>query len=185
MTSHLSVAPPSGAAVGPRGGKCLTFSLGAEEFALPILTVREIIGFMDITAVPQAPSHVRGVINLRGRVISIVDLRVQFGMPTSERSENTCIIVIETAASGGDSRKLLTGIVVDRVGEVLNIADDAVEATPHFGAGCETNFITGMAKVGKSIKILLDINAVLDAGHAGMPAIPAIPAQPLPMPQAA
>lgn len=141
-----------------QGGKCLTFSLGAEEFAVPILAVREIIGFMEITAVPQSPPHVRGVINLRGRVIPVVDLRVQFGMARSERSEQTCIIVIETADS---TRKRLHGIVVDRVGEVISIADDAIEAPPSFGANSDNAFITGMAKVGQSIKILLDIDQVL------------------------
>ncbi len=148
-------------AIAPRGlgGKCLTFALGNEEFGVAILSVREIVGFMEVTAVPQSPPHIRGVINLRGRVITVVDLRAQFGMSARAPNEQTCIIVIETVTQ--DARKLLTGIIVDRVGEVLQINDDAIEAPPSFGAGCEVDFITGMAKVGKSIKIMLDINRVL------------------------
>lgn len=141
-----------------QGGKHLTFALGHEEFAIPILAVREIIGFIEVTAVPRTPSHVRGVINLRGRVISVIDLRGRFGMASVEATEQTCIIVIETEQAG---RKLLTGIVVDRVGEVLNIADEAIEAPPVLGSGSDAAFITGMAKVGQSIKIVIDIDQVL------------------------
>jgi purine-binding chemotaxis protein CheW len=166
MADNLKGATRGVAPSKPRGGKCLTFALGQEEFAAPILTVREIIGFMDITAVPQAPAHVRGVINLRGRVISVIDLRSQFGMSPCTPGEQTCIIVIETNSPESGRPKLLTGVIVDRVGEVINISDDDVEATPSFGAGCETDFITGMAKVGKSIKILLDIDAILNSGGA-------------------
>ena len=126
--------------------------------------VREIIGSMEITAVPQSPPYVRGVINLRGRVISVIDLRARFDLAPRAESEQTCIIVVEAhsheAGDGSAPRKLLTGIVVDRVGEVLNIAGDAIEAPPEFG-GTDNAFITGMAKVGQSIKILLDLDAVL------------------------
>lgn len=171
MSVQTVVAASRGESQGAtHGGKCLTFSLGHEEFAVPILAVREIIGFMDITAVPQSPAHVRGVINLRGRVIPVVDLRVQFGMERSDRSEQTCIIVIETADS---ARKRLHGIVVDRVGEVLSIAGDDIEAPPTFGAQVDNSFITGMAKVGQSIKILLDIGRVLGGvADAATDAIP-------------
>jgi purine-binding chemotaxis protein CheW len=141
-----------------RGGKYLTFVLGNEEYGLAILKVREIIGFMDITAVPRTPDYVRGVINLRGQVISVIDLRAKFGMAMAERTEHTCIIVVEMIQEG---RKLSTGIIVDRVSEVLNIAAENVEDAPAFGCGVKTDFIVGMGKIGSSVKILLDIDRVL------------------------
>ena len=143
-----------------RGGKYLTFALGKEEYGLEILKVREIIGYMDITAVPRTPSYVRGVINLRGQVISVVDLRAKFDMDRAERTEQTCIIVVEI---NRDGRKLNTGIVVDKVSEVLNIASEAVEEAPTFGASVNTDFILGMGKIGQSVKILLDIDRVLSS----------------------
>lgn len=155
-----------------RGGKYLTFALGREEYGLEILKVREIIGFMEITAVPRTPPYVKGVINLRGQVISVVDLRAKFAMPPAEKTEQTCIIVVEiTARDGG---RLSTGIIVDRVSEVLNIADDAIEPAPEFGAALDTRFILGMGKIAQSVKILLDIDRVLSAAelestHASAP----------------
>jgi purine-binding chemotaxis protein CheW len=108
--------------------------------------------------VPQTPSHVKGVINLRGQVIPVVDLRTKFGMATTEVTDETCIIVVEITQSG---RKFNTGIVVDRVQEVLDIAGNDIEEAPQFGASVDTDFILGMAKIGESVKILLDINKVL------------------------
>jgi len=140
------------------GGKYLTFALGKEEYGLEILKVREIIGYMDITAVPRTPSYVRGVINLRGQVISVVDLRAKFGMEAAQRTEQTCIIVVEIKS--GD-RKLSTGIIVDRVSEVLNIPGENIEEPPTFGASVATDFILGMGKIGQAVKILLDIDRVL------------------------
>ena len=139
-------------------GKYLTFALGQEEYGLAILKVREIIGVMDITAVPRTPGYVTGVINLRGQVIAVVDLRAKFGMERVGRTEQTCIIVVEISQDG---RKLNTGIIVDRVSEVLNIAADHIEEPPSFGDAVDTAFILGMGKVGKSVKILLDIDKVL------------------------
>ncbi|MHC4541640.1 MAG: chemotaxis protein CheW [Planctomycetota bacterium] len=139
-------------------GKYLTFALGPEEYGLEILKVREIIGYMDITAVPQTPHHVKGVINLRGQVIPVIDLRAKFGMETTEVTEETCIIVVET--SQGD-RKFSTGIVVDHVQEVLDIAGEDIEEAPQFGSSVNTDFILGMGKIGESVKILLDIDKVL------------------------
>jgi purine-binding chemotaxis protein CheW len=127
------------------GGKYLTFALGKEEYGLEILKVREIIGYMDITAVPKTPSYVRGVINLRGQVISVVDLRAKFGMEAAQRTDETCIIVVEIKS--GDSRKLSTGIIVDRVSEVLNIPGENIEEPPTFGATVATDFIVGMGKI--------------------------------------
>jgi len=139
-------------------GKYLTFALANEEYGLEILKVREIIGYMDITAVPQTPAHVKGVINLRGQVIPVVDLRAKFGMETTEVTEETCIIVVEIAH--GD-RKFSTGIVVDHVQEVLDIAGEDIEEAPQFGSAVNTDFILGMGKIGNSVKILLDIDRVL------------------------
>jgi purine-binding chemotaxis protein CheW len=140
--------------------KYLTFALGAEEYGLEILKVREIIGYMEVTAVPQTPGYVKGVINLRGQVIPVVDLRAKFGMEPAEVTEQTCIIVVEIAH---DRRKFSTGIVVDRVQEVLDIGADAVEDAPQFSTSMDTEFILGMAKIGDSVKILLDIDRVLGA----------------------
>lgn len=139
-------------------GKYLTFALGNEEFGLEILKVREIIGFMEVTAVPQTPPHVKGVINLRGQVIPVVDLRMNFGMEEAEVTEQTCIIVVEIDVDG---RQFQTGIVVDRVSEVLDIAQKDIEDAPQFGSTVDTDFILGMGKIGESVKILLDIDKVL------------------------
>jgi purine-binding chemotaxis protein CheW len=149
-------------------GKYLTFALGAEEYGLEILKVREIIGYMDITAVPQTPSHVKGVINLRGQVIPVVDLRAKFGMEAVEVTDETCIIVVEISQR---QRKFSTGIVVDRVQEVLDIDGSDIEEAPQFGASVDTDFILGMAKIGESVKILLDIDKVLTNEDADDPAL--------------
>jgi purine-binding chemotaxis protein CheW len=138
--------------------KYLTFALAHEEYGLEILKVREIIGYMDITAVPQTPSYIKGVVNLRGQVIPVVDLRTKFGMETTEVTDQTCIIVVEITQAG---RKFNTGIVVDRVQEVLDIAGKDIEEAPQFGAAVDTDFILGMGKIGESVKILLDIDKVL------------------------
>jgi len=145
--------------VGPeREGKYLTFALAQEEYGLGILKVREIIGYMDVTALPQTPHYVKGVINLRGQVIPVVDLRAKFGMEAVELTDETCIIVVEIAQH---QRKSSTGIIVDRVQEVLDIDGGDIEAAPQFDASVRTDFILGMAKVGESVKILLDIDRVL------------------------
>jgi purine-binding chemotaxis protein CheW len=143
-----------------RAGKYLTFALGKEEYGLEILKVREIIGYMDITAVPRTPDHVKGVINLRGQVISVVDLRTKFDMEPIERTDQTCIIVVDIQQGG---RRLNTGIVVDRVSEVLSISADKIEDAPAFDASVQVDFILGMGKIGDTVKILLDIDRVLSA----------------------
>jgi purine-binding chemotaxis protein CheW len=145
-------------------GKYLTFCLGEEEYGLRILKVREIIGYMDVTAVPRTPAYVRGVINLRGQVIPVVDLRAKFAMGPAERTQQTCIIVVETQP---DRRKVSTGIVVDRVQEVLDVAAGQIEPPPSFGPAVDVSFILGMGKVGQGVKILLDIDKVLAADRDG------------------
>jgi purine-binding chemotaxis protein CheW len=141
-----------------REGKYLTFSLGQEEYGIGILKVKEIIGMMRITPVPQTPEFVKGVINLRGKVIPVIDLRLRFGMPSIDYNERTCIVVVEITGATG---KIHIGIVVDSVSEVLNIKGSDIEDTPAFGTNLNTDFILGMAKTGGGVKILLDINKVL------------------------
>jgi len=141
-------------------GKYLTFTLAQEEYGLEILKVREIIGMMDITAIPQTPDFVKGVINLRGRVIPVIDLRLKFGLPPMEYGERTCIIVVEVHSDLG---ALQMGVVVDSVSEVLNILGGDIEPPPAFGTRIKTHYILGIAKTKGSIKILLDIDRVLTA----------------------
>jgi purine-binding chemotaxis protein CheW len=145
-------------AMADREGKYLTFALAHEEYGIGILKVKEIIGMMSITTIPQTPEFVKGVINLRGKVIPVVDLRLKFGMEEIEYAERTCIIVVEIAGASG---AVLMGIVVDSVSEVLNIRGDDIEDAPTFGACLNTKYISGMAKIEGSVKILLDIDRVL------------------------
>ncbi|MDR1658402.1 MAG: chemotaxis protein CheW [Deltaproteobacteria bacterium] len=150
--------PNKGRAAGQEG-KFLTFSLANEEYGIGILKVREIIGMMPIRTVPQTPSFVKGVINLRGKVIPVVDLRLKFSMSEAEYNERTSIIVVSV---GQDQEKFIhIGIVVDYVSEVVNIKADEIEAAPAFGSRLNTEYILGMAKIGKGVKILLDIDRIL------------------------
>lgn len=146
-------------ATAQREGKYLTFALAQEEYGLEILKVREIIGYMEPTAVPRTPEYVKGVINLRGQVIPVLDLRSKFGMKEVETTEQTCIIVVEITQEG---RAFNTGIIVDRVLEVLDIAADSIEDAPQFGADVRVDFILGIGKVAQTVKILLDIDKVLE-----------------------
>jgi len=162
MQVSTMASPESGPAkTDSRTGKYLAFHLGREEFAIQVLKVREIMGIQDITAVPQTPVFVKGVINLRGKVIPVVDLRLKFGLPEVEYTQRTCIIVVQIQGmEGGIS---LTGIVVDEVSEAVNVAASEIEDTPDFGDGVSTPYILGMAKSKGKVKILLDIDKVLQA----------------------
>ncbi len=140
-----------------REGKYLTFSLAGEEYGIVILKVKEIIGMMPVTPVPKTPSYVKGVINLRGKVIPVADLRLKFDMDEAAYTERTCIIVVEIKDGLGH---VLMGIVVDSVSEVLNIKGGEIEDTPAFGTQMDTDYILGMAKTGGGVKILLDIDKV-------------------------
>ena len=151
----------SAGALTEKGGKYLTFRLQEEEYGLEILKVREIMGLMDITEVPQMPDYVAGVINLRGKVIPVVDLCLKFGMPHEEFTEETCIIVVEITSKKGVSMQV--GIIVDTVREVLNIPGASIEPAPEFGSSINTEFILGMGKVGETVKLLLDIDKVIAA----------------------
>jgi len=142
-----------------REGKYLTFSMLNEEYGISILKIKEIIGMMHVTSVPQTPEFVKGVINLRGKVIPVVDLRLRFDMDAIDYTERTCIIVVEIDNQAGI---LLIGIVVDSVSEVLNIKGEDIEDTPAFGKGLDADFILGMAKMEGGVKTLLDIDKVLN-----------------------
>lgn len=142
-------------------GKYLSFVLGSEEYGLEILKVQEINGMMDITPVPRTPGYVRGVINLRGRVIPIIGLRDYFKMPRVEDTEKTCIIVVQVQF---EDTQITMGIIVDEVSEVLNINRGQIEPAPKLGGGLEnSDFLTGMGKLEDKVVILLDIDRVL--GH--------------------
>ncbi|MCF6286317.1 MAG: chemotaxis protein CheW [Candidatus Hydrogenedentes bacterium] len=159
MGNELKTAedgPPSGH--GDLAGKYLTFELGTEIYGLEILKVQEIIGIMSITNVPKTPDYVRGVINLRGKVIPVVELRKKFSMPTMPDTERTCIIVVQIQ---GRDVSITMGILVDEVSEVVDIASDRIEAAPTFGTGVNTAFIMAMGKIGERVVILLDADKVL------------------------
>ena len=144
-------------------GKYLTFALAKEQYGIRIMKIKEIIGMMPITFVPQTPRHVKGVINLRGKVIPVVDLRLRFSLEEAGYTERTCIIVVEAQAASGT---VPIGIVVDGVSEVLNIRAEEIEEAPAFGGSLSTDYILGMAKSGEGVKILLDIDRVLYEDNA-------------------
>ena len=137
-----------------RAGKYLTFVLAEEDYGLEILKVREIMGVLDITTVPHTPYYVKGVVNIRGKVIPIVDLRLKFDIPEVEYTDQTCIIVVYVG-------NVEVGIIVDCVSEVMDIAEEDIEDAPEFGAEVDTHSILGMSKAGGKVTILLDINKVL------------------------
>jgi purine-binding chemotaxis protein CheW len=158
MAEQTNIIDQAVKVMAEKEGKYLTFSLAGEEYGIGILKVKEIIGMMPITVVPQTPAYIKGVINLRGKVIPVIDLRLKFSLPAAVYTERTCIIVVEVVSTG---RTVLMGILVDSVSEVLNIKAAEIEETPSFGTKLNTEFILGMAKVGDGIKILLDINKIL------------------------
>ncbi len=145
-----------------RSGKYLIFHLGHEEFGTEVLKVREIMGLQDITTVPQTPQYVKGVINLRGKVIPVVDLRLKFGLSSEEYTARTCIIVVRTVQA---ETEMMIGIIVDGVAEVLTLNEEDIEDTPDFGPGIETPYLNGMAKTKGKVKILLDIDQVLSTNE--------------------
>ena len=162
METNVAVGGEEQGAFAELAGKYLTFALEDEEYGIGILKVREIIGLMEITAVPQTPSFVKGVINLRGRVIPVLELRIKFGMATQEYDDRTCIIVVEVAGTSGT---IQVGMLVDSVSEVLNIVEAEIEEAPSFGVtGVDTECILGMGKIKGEVKILLDIDKVVGKG---------------------
>ncbi len=168
----MTAAPPgcTQQRTDPRAGKYLTFHLGKEEFAIKVMRVREIMGVPEINAVPQTPAYVKGVINLRGKVIPVVDLRMKFGLAEAEYTQRTCIVVVNVDGSLVDrsaqqpaSVQLQMGVIVDAVAEVLTLQASDIEDTPDFGSGVALPYLLGMAKTKGKVKILLDINRVLSA----------------------
>lgn len=143
-------------------GKFLTFCLANEEYGISILKVREIISMMPIRTVPQTPSFVKGVINLRGKVIPVMSLRLKFGMEEVDYTEKTSIIVVDVGSKNNNAN-ISIGMVVDFVSEVVNVRSSDVEPAPAFGNTLNTEYILGMAKIGSGVKILLDIDRVLSA----------------------
>lgn len=164
MPTILATNEPNAVAADARAGKYLTFQLAQEEFGIRVLKVREIMGLQEITAVPQTPGHIKGVINLRGKVVPLIDLRLKFGMPPAEYTTRTCIIVTQVRAESGS---VLMGIVVDGVSEVLNLTGPEIEDTPDFGQDVSSQYLLGMAKSKGKVKILLDIDKVLSTQEIG------------------
>lgn len=148
-----------------KAGKYLTFNLALEEYGLEILKVQEIIGLMDITRVPRTPDFVRGVINLRGKVIPVIDLRLKFGISSQDDTERTCVIVVQVARA---DTHVTMGIIVDEVSEVLDITGSQIEPPPEFGEMVSTDFILGMGKVSQKVVMLLDIDKVLSRGELSL-----------------
>ncbi len=141
------------------GGKYLTFVLGQEDYGIPIHKVKEIIGMMEITFIPKTPKFIKGVINLRGKIIPIMDLRLKFDMEEKEYTERTCIIVAEIQL---DKMKKQIGMVVDAVSEVVNIQSAEIELPPEYGSYENVEFLTGVGKVREKVILLLDIERILD-----------------------
>ena len=154
-TSWLAgVQDPPATDVAGIAGKYLTFFLGSEEYGLPILQVQEIVGVLPVTPVPQAPAYVLGVVNLRGKVIPVVDLRTRFGLPRVDATPETCIVFVEAQGQR-------VGTVVDRVNEVLAIGVEDIEPPPALGASVDTSYLRGLAKTGGRVRLLLDVDRVL------------------------
>ena len=143
-------------------GKYLTFRLAEEEYGLEILKVQEIIQMQSVTRIPRTPDYVRGVINLRGKVIPVIELRKKFGFDSVKDTEKTCIIVVQIQHT---DTAIVMGIIIDEVKEVLNIKAENIEETPTFDANINTEFILGIGKIGNSVKMLLDIDKVLSMGE--------------------
>lgn len=157
-TQHLE---PSVTGSRQQAGKYLTFTLHDESYGIDVLKVREIIRQTNITVVPQMPAYVRGVINLRGKIIPVMDLRLRFGFADAASTEHTCIIVVQVKLPDGKATQM--GLVVDGVEEVANIAAADIEETPNFGGQIATDYIVGMAKIKGAVKTLLDIDGVVGA----------------------
>lgn len=159
MTNDTASLMDDPAGAGILAGKYLTFILGQEAFGIPVLTVREIIRFTAPTSVPQVPAYVKGVINLRGKIIPVVDLRLKLRIPVSGISAHTCIIVVQVASHASAAKSL--GMIVDGIEEVTHLSAGEIEYAPSFAAGLETGHILGMAKVRTKVKTLLNIDALL------------------------
>ena len=159
MADRVNVSDVS---LAEKAGKFLTFKLAREEYGLEILKVQEIIGMMDITRVPGTPEFIRGIVNLRGKIIPVVDLRLKFAMKREEYTPRTCIIVVQLAPG---KQRTTIGIIVDDVSEVMDIDKEQLEGPPAWEKGVETDFILGIGKVEEKVVMLLDIDRVLSGGE--------------------
>ena len=153
---------PGARRLGAAPGKYLTFGLGDEVYGLEILKVQEIIGLMRVTRVPGLPEVIRGVVNLRGKVIPVVDLRRKFGMEAKADTERTCIIVVRVWRDG---QGVTVGLIVDDVREVLAITEGQLEAVPRFSDDVQTAFLLGMAKIAQRVVMLLDVDQILSTSE--------------------
>ena len=174
MPTMNSQAPHSSPEISPAAtaappGKYLVVTLGRESYGIPVLKVREIIRLCPITPVANMPAHVRGVINLRGKIIPLVDLRSRFGLQAADEHDRTCIVVAQLG--GGPAAARLYGIVVDGVEEVASFTAADIEGAPDFGGAIDVRFITGMAKSGPLVRTLIDLDliAAADAATAAVP----------------
>ncbi|MDY6903072.1 MAG: chemotaxis protein CheW [Thermodesulfobacteriota bacterium] len=159
MSDTTDVMSQAVQAAADKEGKYLTFQLADEEYGIGIMKIKEIIGMMPITSVPRTPDFIKGVVNLRGKVIPVTDLRLKLGMDEVEVTDRTCIIVTEIR---GKTSSIQMGIIVDAVSEVLNVKAEEVEDTPEFGTTIDTAYILGIAKMDDGgVKILLDIDRIL------------------------
>jgi purine-binding chemotaxis protein CheW len=158
--SRLGIAAGSG--IVGSAGQYLTFALGNEVYGLEILKVQEIIGMTTVTKVPRTPDFLRGVINLRGKVVPVVDLRTKFGMDSKEDTNLTCIIVVQVTRK---NQQVIMGVIVDEVAEVVDIHADQIEPPPSLGVEDQTEFISAMGKVGSKVVILLDTDKMLSWGE--------------------
>ncbi len=157
--------PETMKSVSEYAGKYLTFQLSGEVYGLEILKVQEIMGLMPVTHVPRTPDFIRGVINLRGKVIPVIDLRLKFGLIGKDDTEKTCIIVVQVRHEQGS---LTIGVIVDEVCEVIDLKGEQIEAAPSFGVGVNTEFILGMGKLGQKVLTMLDIDKVLASGELNL-----------------
>ncbi|GAA5168970.1 chemotaxis protein CheW [Viridibacterium curvum] len=164
VTTSSATGLPASAGVPTEPLQCLTFQLGSEVFGLGILSIKEIIEYPSITQVPMMPSFVRGVINLRGAVVPVVDMQSRFGRAPSEVTKRSCIVIVEVNDAQQDEHQTI-GVVVDTVNEVIDIAPGDIEPPPAFGANVQSEFIRGMAKVGGRFIILLDADRALNAAE--------------------
>lgn len=176
LVTNEKKLPATGAAqaAADEGGQYLTFLLGGEMYAIDILNIKEIIEYGQVTEVPMMPAFIRGVINLRGRVVPVINLLARFGKPSTEITWRSCIVIIE---AGTEEERQDIGVVVDSVSEVLDIPASEVEPAPSFGSKIRSDFIGGMGKVNGKFVVMLDVNKVLSVDEMSMLAGVKSPAQ--------
>ena len=167
-----TIATSNSPGIGALAGRYLTFMLGTDSYGLPVLNVREIIRLCPITPVPRMPDYVKGVINLRGTVIAVIDLRAKFEMPASTLGDRCCVIIVQIRSLTGGASTLM-GAVVDAVEEVVNLAASDIEPTPDFGGTLDTRYMLGVATIRGGVKTLLDIEKIFqEDGSLAMSAAP-------------